>query len=334
MEENVNKDNIKNRRSPNIIRESLLNKIRDNPNGLRFLVLQNTLKLSPSVLSRNLKIMERELKVIKESNLYRPSGADISQSFLDRVIKEVDHYLLNRWRKLAKKDDEEKVLKIALSEILPVAGRPESYVYEKIIDDKQLISLLDLLQQFANDGSGLINEFMEPLAQFIERYVRIQVSDGESRLNRELQRLLESIEEDIFRSTGAGESRIELLKKSAWLPIYRSLIASKSNKIMKVFARLILPGKCEQTPNESDLYLEPQKMDTQHLSSLKGLIYNMTSYNDLPNDYPVEVLHLMAPKIFNCELEYAGKSEHYALFLHDLRKTIELHYNDKPQEKQ
>ncbi len=335
MEKKQIEPNVSRKRSSTNIQESVLNKIRDNPNGIRFLELQNAFELSPSVLSRNLKILELELRVFKEGNLYRPSDADISKSFLVRIIEVVDHYLSSREGRQAGKDGDEKKLKIALIELLPVSGHPANYDYEKLIEDSQALSLLNLLEYFADDGKEFGSEFREPLSQFIENFVRFRIGNGKTRLNRPLESSLEHVEEDIFRNAVSGENKIDLLQRSGWLSVYRSLIAVKSKRIWEVFARLILSGECEQASKKrEDLYLQPNKMDKQELSSLSQLIHGMTSDNDLPNDYATEVLHLMAPKIFDCEFKCAEKYEEYVLFLQDLRKTIELRYNDKHRKMQ
>ncbi|MEM3829416.1 MAG: hypothetical protein QXP36_09435 [Conexivisphaerales archaeon] len=85
------------------LKESIKEKIYENPAGIKFTDLQNKIRsssgkeISSSVLSHNLSKLLNNLLIKKDpSGKYYPSGADLFKAILDRSVRELESFLQSK----------------------------------------------------------------------------------------------------------------------------------------------------------------------------------------------------------------------------------------------
>lgn len=337
MDTKYNYDQKIKKRSSLNIHQSILNKIRKSPNGIRFSDLQKNLKISPSVLSNHLQELIRELKVIFSNNLYRPSGSDLHDAILSQCMVVVDQYVSNPKRGAGIKDLSDAKLKVALNIFLNLPEHPTFYDYSKIAKDDQVLSLLELLKAFVDSPKQSASEVKIALGNFIENFVNFHCVNLKKPLNNILIKKLEKIEDECFENAIKNENYLASLRDSEWLPIYRSLVGANSAKIRDILERFIFPGSDRGSKRKNETSLEPEKMDNNKLIELKTFINNYLligrAYNGFSTEYADEVLYFMNSELTNLELEFADKNILYVGFLHDLREECDHRRGQKTPKK-
>ncbi|MEM0136079.1 MAG: hypothetical protein QXU18_12795 [Thermoplasmatales archaeon] len=293
------------------LKESIKEKIYENPAGIRFTDLQNQIRsssgkeISPSVLSRNLNKLLNNLLIKKDpSGKYYPSGADLSKAILDRSVRELESFLQSK--------SSNNGISLALDEIIGSSGHPALDIYVDLIEEDQLLPLIRLLEKFMDEpNSDLAKKFQVSLENFIKASTK-KIYEKKSALKNELCRLLSNLEKKAYDEQIKDENWIKELMdpnaNSTWLNLYQILVGIKY-PIWDVIDRILFKTK---------------KLNRDYWREL-GLLFK----NKLFDNYTVEVLYYKQGELYSEELEYANTDLDRAQLLQEIRKDVVKKFSGK-----
>ncbi|MEM4067829.1 MAG: hypothetical protein QXV17_13315 [Candidatus Micrarchaeaceae archaeon] len=287
------------------LKESIKQKIYENPAGIRFTDLQNQIRsssgkeISPSVLSRNLNKLLNNLLIKKDpSGKYYPSGADLSKAILDRSVRELESFLQSK--------SNNNRISLALDEIIGSPGHPALNIYADLIEEDQLLPLIRLLEKFMDEpNSDLAKKFQVSLENFIKVSTKKIYEKKKSALKNELCRLLSNLEKKAYNEQIKNENWIKELMdpnaNSTWLNLYQ-ILAGIKYPIWDVIDRILFKTK---------------KLNEDYWYELGSLFKNK-----LFDNYTIEVLYYKQGELYSKELEYANTDLDRAQLLQDIRKDV------------
>jgi DNA-binding HxlR family transcriptional regulator len=255
--------------------EAIFGYITKNPQGVRFNEVQNELKIaSPSTVSRNLKYLVNEGRIVQIENGYYPAGADFALPTFRKIIEVITP--ATRVSEAGNKPD--PTVKIALEELIGMPGHPSPYQYSALPNDVDLLTLENILESIINGKISGMEGFITGLAQFISGSFRNRL-DNDLEINTVLVGKIRTLEELLFEREGISESLSRgKIQDSAWYFIYTILCELKDKQISVILDRILTfsdkvgngmkPANHEKVEDSSNISME------EKLNNIKNKIRN------------------------------------------------------------
>jgi len=213
--------------------------ITSKPQGIGFVDMMEELTIaSPSTLTRNLKILLDEGRIVRIGNLYYPSGADFAvptfRKIMDVIMKAV------RMADTVKGREPDPAAMIALGELMGTAGHPPPYKYTALLDDHDILTLEKLLVHIISGRIAGMESYVPWLSQFLMGGFRFRTQNGMG-IGKPLLSEARRIEEMLFASEeiGGSLSRSAKILDSAWYFIYAYLCEAKDMQISAILDRIL-----------------------------------------------------------------------------------------------
>jgi len=214
------------------------------PQGIGFVDMMEELTIaSPSTLTRNLKILLGEGRIIKIGNLYYPSGADFAVPTFRKIIEIIRKAVTMADAGRGKEPDPAAM--IALGELLGTAGHPPPYKYEALPDEHDILTLEKLLVHIISGRITGMESYVPWLSQFLMACFRFRAQNGMG-VGRPLLSEARRIEEMLFEHEGIVVSLSNPTHttdgefgKSAWYFIYTLLCEAKDMQISAILDRIL-----------------------------------------------------------------------------------------------
>jgi hypothetical protein len=216
------------------------------PQGIGFVDMMEELKIaSPSTLTRNLKILLDEGRIIKIGNLYYPSGADFAVPTFRKIIEVIKKAAM--MADAGRGKEPSPAAMIALGELLGTAGHPPPYKYAALPDEHDILTLEKLLVHIISGRIAGMESYMPLLSQFLTACFRFRAQNGMG-VSRPLLSEARRIEELLFEHEGIGVSLSnptrttddeDEFKRSAWYFIYTLLCEAKDMQISAILDRIL-----------------------------------------------------------------------------------------------
>jgi len=220
--------------------EAFLVFITGKPQGIGFVDMMEELKIaSPSTLTRNLKILLDEDRIVKIGKKYYPSGADFAVPTFRKIMDVIEKAV--RTADTDKGKEPDPAAMIALAELTGKPGNPPPYVYSALPEDRDILALERLLEYIISGKIAGMESFKPLLSQFLLACFRFRAQNGMG-INKSLLAKARRIEEMLFESEEIGgslSSKLANLFDSAWYFIYAFLCETKDKQISAILDRIL-----------------------------------------------------------------------------------------------
>jgi DNA-binding Lrp family transcriptional regulator len=262
--------------------EAISTFITKKPQGVHFKDVQEELTIvSPSTVSRNLKFLLGEGRIVKIGKKYYPSGADFAvptfRQIIDVIVKAV------RTADTDKEKEPHPAVRIALAELMGTPGHPSPYEYFALPDERDILTLEYLLEYIISGKITGMESFTPGLSQFLLACFRFRARNG-MEINKPLLVETRRIEKTLFEYEGIEGSLSEPaqpsdddFRRSAWYFIYTLLCETKDRQISDITDRILKFSEDES--NKMKLENTEKRDNTarleEELNSIKHKIRNV-----------------------------------------------------------